>query len=133
MTTIQPSHFQYLKELKSSFIGYIEQQIRGELERELSVLVQVSDYPSIKARLRQTAGRWTLYGSVQISIDNFPVTYGGATIEVEFSILLLEDSNGIGKIASDEMILFYGASPPLEDPESFEIWLKKEIINAWNE
>ncbi len=126
------SHLQHLKELKSSFLGFIEQQIKGKLEREISVLVKASDYPWINASIKQTAGHWTLFGSVYISINKFPVTYAGAIYEVDFIICLLEDGNRISNIASDEMILFYGASPSLTDPESFEIWLKKQIIQAWN-
>lgn len=125
--------FQHLKELKNFFIHLIGQQIREELDREISVINTVPDYQPIRARLTQIAGHWTLFGSVQIRLENFPVTYEGANYDVDFSILLLENSTGISQIASDEMILFNGASPPLADPEAFEIWIKKEIIQAWND
>lgn len=133
MIKIKPSHLQHLKELKSPIIRYIERQIKFELEREILVLVKVSDFPSIHANIKQTAGHWTLFGSVYISIIGFPVTYvDNATYEVDFTISLLEDHDGISN-ASDEMIFVYGISPPVTDPDSFEIWLKEQIMQAWND
>ena len=133
MIKIQPSHLLHLLELKSILLKYIKQQINHELEREISVLVDVSGYPSISVTIKQTAGHWTLFGSVYISIDKFPVEYAGDSYEVDFSISLLEEGEGISNIVSEEWIFFYGASPPLTDPDSFENWLKEQIMHAWND
>ena len=100
---------QLLIAIKTPIIGLIKRQITQELERDLPILIQVVGQPSLNINIKQTAGHWTLFGSVQISLENFPVVYDGEAYQVDFTFLLLENGDEVENIASNDMIFFYGS------------------------
>lgn len=124
--------FQWIKLLKISFLNLVVEMKKGQRGRESSVVIGLPGYKPIDARITLCAGHWTLFGSVVIRLENFPMTYDGGTLEADFSIMLLEPVAGTSAITTD-MIQFNGASVSLSNPETFEQWLKGQVANAWND
>jgi hypothetical protein len=100
-------------------------------ERQRSISVVRAGGKPINIRITLIAGHWTLYGSVMIRFENFPIAYNGNNFEADFSLLMLEPILKNPKTTT-EMVYLNAFNVQIPDAKTFESWLKEQVANVWN-
>jgi hypothetical protein len=109
----------------------IKQMKKSGKQRQRDISLVCANGKPINIRITLIAGHWTLYGSVMIRFENFPIAYNGNSFEADFSLMLLEPIRKNHKTTTD-MIDLNALNAQIADSEAFESWLKEQVADVWN-